>query len=89
VQIEPGELVALVGPSGSGKSTLLACLAGLDEPDGGSVAIAGRPISLWSERVCARIRARHVGMMFQSANLVEHLTVEQNVAPVEALGWCR
>jgi len=85
IQVEPGELVAVVGPSGSGKSTLLACLAGLDEPDGGSVAIAGRPISHRSERARARILARHVGMMFQSANLVEHLTVEQNVALVQHL----
>jgi putative ABC transport system ATP-binding protein len=85
VQVEPSELVAVVGPSGSGKSTLLACLAGLDQPDGGSVVIAGTPISHRSERARARIRARHVGMMFQSANLVEHLTVEQNVALVQHL----
>jgi putative ABC transport system ATP-binding protein len=86
VQVEPGELVAVVGPSGSGKSTLLACLAGLDEPDGGSVEIVGKPVTRRSEQARARIRARHVGMVFQSANLLEHLTLDQNVALVQHLG---
>jgi putative ABC transport system ATP-binding protein len=85
VRVEAGELVAVIGPSGSGKSTLLACLAGLDEPDGGSVEIAGKPMSHWPEQARARIRARHIGMMFQSANLVEHLTLDQNVALVQHL----
>jgi putative ABC transport system ATP-binding protein len=86
LQVELGEFVAVVGPSGSGKSTLLACLAGLDEPDGGSVEIAGRPMTRRSEQERARIRARHVGMVFQSANLLEHLTLDQNVALVQHLG---
>lgn len=79
LSISPGELVAVVGPSGSGKSTLLACLAGLDDPDGGSVQVAGSRLSHRSEPVRARIRAEHVGVVFQSGNLVEHLTVAQNV----------
>lgn len=74
-----GELVALVGPSGSGKSTLLACLAGLDEPDGGTVVIAGQRISHQPEPLRARLRAREIGLLFQSANLLEHLTVRQNI----------
>jgi len=45
LHVDSGELVAVTGPSGSGKSTLLACLAGLDEPDGGMVRIDGRPMS--------------------------------------------
>lgn len=82
---DPGELVVVSGPSGAGKSTLLACLAGLDEPDGGSVRIAGRPMSRRPERQRARLRARAVGMMFQSGNLIEHLTVERNVTLVQRL----
>ena len=85
VRVRSGELVAVVGPSGSGKSTLLACLAGLDEPDAGSVTIAGRPIGHLSERARTKVRARHVGMLFQSGNLIEHLTLEQNVALVQHL----
>jgi putative ABC transport system ATP-binding protein len=68
------------GPSGSGKSTLLSCLAGLDEPDGGSVRVAGQRISHQSEALRARLRARHIGVLFQSGTLLEHLTVAQNVA---------
>jgi putative ABC transport system ATP-binding protein len=74
-----GEVVALVGPSGSGKSTLLACLAGLDDPDGGSVEIMGRRVSRRPERERAKIRARHIGMFMQSGNLMDHLTVINNI----------
>lgn len=85
LQVEPGEMVAVVGPSGSGKSTLIACLAGLDEPDGGSVHVAGHQLSHRSEPERARLRARHIGVLLQSANFIEHLTVAQNVALVQAL----
>jgi putative ABC transport system ATP-binding protein len=74
-----GETVALVGPSGSGKSTLLACIAGLDEPDGGHVEIAGRRITRRSEAERAAIRARSIGIMLQSGNLLAHLSVADNV----------
>jgi len=80
-----GEFVAVTGPSGSGKSTLLACLAGMDDPDGGSVRIAGHRISHRPEPERARIRAYHIGMLFEHANLFEHLTVAQNLALVQAL----
>jgi putative ABC transport system ATP-binding protein len=83
--VEPGELVAVTGPSGSGKSTLLSCLAGMDDPDGGTVRVAGQRISHRAERERARIRGRHIGMLFQGANLVEHLNVSQNVALVRSL----
>ncbi|GAB7072053.1 ABC transporter ATP-binding protein [Mycobacterium hodleri] len=86
LSVEHGEFVAVTGPSGSGKSTLLACLAGMDDPDGGSVRIAGQRISHRPEPVRARIRARHVGMLFQNANLLEHLTVGQNLSLVRSLG---
>lgn len=80
-----GEFIVVAGPSGSGKSTLLACLAGMDDPDGGSVHIDGQRISHQREPARARIRARHVGMLFQDANLLEHLTVAQNIALVRGL----
>ena len=83
--VEAGETVAVIGPSGSGKSTLLACLAGLDEPDGGMVHVAGVPMSRQSEAERARVRARNVGVLFQSANLVEHLSVRANVIASQQL----
>ena len=83
--VEPGELLAVTGPSGSGKSTLLACLAGLDDPDGGRVFVSGRLMSRRPEPERAALRARYIGMLFQSHNLLEHLTVEQNLALVQRL----
>jgi putative ABC transport system ATP-binding protein len=77
--VEPGELIAVVGPSGSGKSTLLACLAGLDEPDGGSVWIAGERITRRPEADRARLRSRWIGILRQTGNLLQHLTVGENV----------
>lgn len=85
LSLEPGELVAVAGPSGSGKSTLLACLAGIDEPDGGTVLVAGERISHRPEQVRARLRARHIGLLFQSGNLFDHLTVRQNIALAQRL----
>lgn len=85
LSISSGELVAVTGPSGSGKSTLLACLTGLDEPDGGMVRVAGHELSRRPEPERARIRARHIGMMFQSNNLLDHLTVEGNVRLAQRL----
>jgi putative ABC transport system ATP-binding protein len=80
-----GEIVAVTGPSGSGKSTLLACLAGLDDPDGGTVRVAGRRLSRRSEEERAAVRARHVGVLYQQHNLLGHLTLDQNVALVQRL----
>ena len=77
--VEGGECVAIMGPSGSGKSTLLACLAGLDEPDGGHVKVMGSKLSRRPEAVRAAIRARSIGILLQSANLFEHLTVQANI----------
>ena len=78
--IERGETVALLGPSGSGKSTLLACLAGLDEPDGGLVTIEGRRMTRRPEAERAALRARSIGFMAQAGTLFEHLTVAQNIS---------
>jgi putative ABC transport system ATP-binding protein len=77
--LNTGEFTALRGPSGSGKSTLLACLAGLDEPDGGVVSVLGERMTRRPEPERARLRARHFGMLMQSGNLFEHLTVRANV----------
>ncbi len=85
LRLEAGEFVAVAGPSGSGKSTLLACLAGMDNPDGGSVRVAGQRISHRPEPERARIRARHICMLFQNANLLDHLTVAQNLSLVRSL----
>ena len=77
--VDAGEMVAVTGPSGSGKSTLLNCLAGLDEPDGGIVRVAGAVVSRRPEPERARLRARHVGLLFQAGNLLPHLTVADNL----------
>lgn len=82
LSIAPGETVAIVGPSGSGKSTLLGCLAGLDEPAGGWVAVAGERLTRRSQAERARVRSRRIGIMLQSGNLLDHLTVAQNLMVV-------
>ena len=77
--VEPGTTVAVLGPSGSGKSTLLGCLAGLDEPDGGTVFVRGERVSHRPETERARIRARRIGVLLQTGNLLQHLDVRGNV----------
>ncbi len=89
LEVSPGELVAVAGPSGSGKSTLLACLAGLDEPDGGMVFVDGQRLSHRSESARAQVRASHIGVLFQSGNLLEHLTVTGNIALSQAVAGGR
>ncbi|MFZ1993275.1 MAG: ABC transporter ATP-binding protein [Solirubrobacteraceae bacterium] len=84
--LEPGDVVAVTGPSGSGKSTLLACLAGLDEPDGGSVMVDRTRLSRRPEEERARIRGARIGMLFQQANLVGHLSVADNLMLAQRIG---
>jgi len=79
IQVAAGEIVAVQGPSGSGKSTLLACLCGLDEPDGGYVTVLGERITRRPEAERAVIRASKIGIMLQSGNLFDHLSVEDNI----------
>ena len=87
LEVAPGETVAVLGESGSGKSTLLALLAGLDVPTRGSVCIDGRDTSALSERDLAALRARSVGIVFQSFHLMGGLSAEENVRlPLELRG---
>jgi putative ABC transport system ATP-binding protein len=86
IDVAAGEIVAVTGPSGSGKSTLLACLAGIDEPDGGSVRVAGETMSRRPERQRAALRARSIGLLFQQDNLVSHLSVDDNLVVAQRLG---
>jgi len=79
LSLSRGELVAVVGPSGCGKSTLVNCLAGLDEPDGGHVLVAGERMTRRPEASRARLRARQIGILLQSSNLFDHLTVRENI----------
>src|SRR5256886_7823198 len=75
-----GEFVALMGPSGCGKSTLLNLVAGLDTPDEGEIAVAGEEVTGRTEDELARMRRRHIGLVFQFFNLLEGMTVLENVA---------
>jgi putative ABC transport system ATP-binding protein len=77
--IEPGEFVAIMGPSGCGKSTLLNILGLLDKPDGGRMVAFGEEVGDAGERKLARLRADSIGFVFQSFNLIDELTVEENV----------
>ena len=79
MDVAAGEVAAVMGPSGSGKSTLLNLVAGLDRPSAGTVTVAGRRIDNLSESGLARFRARHVGIIFQFFNLLDDLTVQDNV----------
>ncbi len=75
-----GEFVALMGPSGCGKSTLLNLVAGLDVPDEGTITVAGEEVTGRTEDELARMRRRHIGIVFQFFNLLEGMTVLENVA---------
>jgi ABC-type lipoprotein export system ATPase subunit len=79
LEVNASELVAVVGPSGSGKSTLLHLLGALDRPDEGTIEVAGQRVDGRPERELTRLRARHVGFVFQFFHLVPELTGEENV----------
>jgi ABC-type lipoprotein export system ATPase subunit len=79
LDVGSGEMVAVLGRSGSGKSTLLHLLGGLDRPDSGRIAVAGQELTRAGERALDRIRLRRIGFVFQSFQLIEELTGEENV----------
>lgn len=78
--LQAGEFVALMGPSGSGKSTFLHLAAGLLLPASGRIAVGGQDVTAMGDAAATRFRRRHEGVVFQSFNLLETLTVRENVA---------
>ena len=87
LEVAPGEALAVMGPSGSGKSTLLNLIAGLDRPTSGSVRVGGDRVDKLSETGLARFRRRQVGVIFQFFNLLDDMTVADNVAlPAQLAG---
>jgi len=86
LQVDHGEIVALLGPSGSGKTTLLSIAGGLLTPTAGSVVVAGTEISEFSPRELTDFRRNSVGFVFQSVNLVPFLTAEENLLVVDEIG---
>jgi ABC-type lipoprotein export system ATPase subunit len=79
LDVEAGEIVAVLGRSGSGKSTLLHVLGGLDRPEAGVVEVAGRRVTGVGERQLSALRRRHIGFVFQFFHLLPELTGEANV----------
>ena len=79
LDVEPGSFEALMGPSGSGKSTLLHIVAGLDRPSRGTVEVAGVRLDGLGDRALAAFRAEHLGIVFQTYNLMPVLTAVENV----------
>ena len=79
LEVKEGECVAIMGPSGCGKSTLLSILGLLDNPDEGNYYLAGEEVGHLKERERTRFRKGRIGFVFQSFNLIDELTVEENV----------
>lgn len=79
LQVMKGEMVAIMGPSGNGKTTLLHVLTGVDTPDDGEIVIGGETFSQLTEEEKAFFRRKHMGMIFQDFQLLESLTVKENI----------
>jgi putative ABC transport system ATP-binding protein len=79
-QVEAGEFVAIMGPSGCGKSTLLNTLGTVDRPSAGRYLFGDRDLAALDEKALARFRGETLGFVFQSFNLIDELTIEENVA---------
>jgi putative ABC transport system ATP-binding protein len=90
LSVAPGEAVAILGPSGSGKSTLLNLIAGLDRPSTGTVTVEGVRVDRLGEAASARYRRARIGLVFQFFNLLDDLTVADNVMlPAQLAGMAR
>ncbi|RKN45634.1 ABC transporter ATP-binding protein [Streptomyces hoynatensis] len=90
LRVAQGEALAVTGPSGSGKSTLLNLVAGLDKPSEGTVTVDGRRIDRLGEHALARFRRERIGMVFQFFNLLDDLTVADNIQlPAQLTGTAR
>jgi len=79
LEVQKGEMVAIMGPSGSGKTTLLNCLSGLDAVDAGEIVISGREIKKMSDDALSEYRAKMMGFVFQAYNLLPVLSALENV----------
>src|SRR6185503_7478844 len=79
MEVKDGEFIAVMGPSGCGKSTLLNIIGLLDDPDSGSFLFNGTEVAHYNERKRAELRKRNIGFVFQSFNLIDELTVYENV----------
>jgi putative ABC transport system ATP-binding protein len=79
LSVGAGEFLAVMGPSGCGKSTLLNLIAGLDSPSDGEILLAGEPLAGKDENALARMRREHIGIVFQFYNLLEGMSVLENV----------
>ncbi|MDB5127771.1 ABC transporter ATP-binding protein [Mucilaginibacter sp.] len=79
IEVDEGEFVAIMGPSGCGKSTLLNILGFLDDPDSGSYVFNGVEVTHFNERKRANLRKQNVGFLFQNFNLIDDLTIFENV----------
>jgi putative ABC transport system ATP-binding protein len=89
LDVQAGQLVAVMGPSGSGKSTLMHLLAGLDKPTGGTVTVAGTEITSLDDTRLTRLRREHIGFVFQFFNLLPMLSAEENVLLPELIAGVR
>jgi putative ABC transport system ATP-binding protein len=90
LRIPTGQITAIMGPSGSGKSTLLNLLAGLDRASSGTIVVGGMEITRLSEAALARYRRQKIGLIFQFFNLLNNLTVLDNVLiPAQLAGTSR
>ena len=90
LEVEKGEMVAIVGPSGSGKSTMLNLIGGLDHPSTGEIELDGARLSQLDDNALTRVRRDKIGFIFQFFNLLPTLTCLENVSlPLHLRGWAR